>query len=90
MDDRDVSPESSRDAAVKRVKSRRDFKTHVVSYVLVNALLIIIWALSGRGYFWPIWIIVGWGIGLAFNAWSVYFERPVSEDDIRREMGQGA
>ena len=86
MDDRD----ELREAAVKRVKAKRDFKTHVVAYVLVNAMFVVIWAVSGRGYFWPIWIIAGWGIGLAMNAWSVYFEKPISEDEIRREMGQGA
>jgi len=86
MDDHD----EVREAAVKRVKARRDFKTHAVTYVLVNTLLVVIWAFSGAGYFWPIWIIAGWGIGLALNAWTVYFEKPISEDEIRREMGQGA
>jgi hypothetical protein len=71
---------------VKRLKDKRDFRNHVVAYVLVNALLISIWAFSGAGYFWPIWVIAGWGIGLAFNAWAVYFERPITEDDIRKEM----
>jgi hypothetical protein len=86
MEDRD----ESREAALKRVKAKRDFRNHAAAYVIVNALLVVIWALSGRGYFWPIWVMAGWGIGLAFNAWSVYFEKPISEDDIRREMGQGA
>jgi hypothetical protein len=78
--------EGRRKAAVKRLKDKRDFKSHVVVYVIVNTLLVVIWALSGAGYFWPIWTIVGWGIGLAFHAWNAYFERPISEDDIRREM----
>jgi hypothetical protein len=29
------------------------------------ALLLGIWALTGMGYFWPIWPMMGWGIGLA-------------------------
>ena len=41
------------------------------------------------GYFWPIWIIASWGVGLAFNAWAVYFEKPITEDEIRREMEHG-
>ena len=74
------------EAAFKRVKAKRDFKNHAAAYVIVNALLVVIWALSGAGYFRPIWPIAGWGVGLAFNAWAVYFERPISEDDIRHEM----
>ena len=81
-----MNDEERREAAVKRLKDKRDFRNHVVAYVLVNALLISIWAFSGGGYFWPIWVIVGWGVGLAFNAWAVYFERPITEDDIRKEM----
>jgi hypothetical protein len=36
-------------------------------YLLVNALLIAIWAVTGAGYFWPIFPLVGWGIGVARN-----------------------
>ncbi|HWH45331.1 MAG TPA: adenylate/guanylate cyclase domain-containing protein [Thermoleophilaceae bacterium] len=43
----------------------RAFRTHLTFYLLVNALLIGIWAAGGAGYFWPIWPILGWGIGLA-------------------------
>lgn len=81
-----MNDEERREAAVKRLKDKRDFRNHVAAYVLVNALLVAIWAFSGGGYFWPIWVIIGWGIGLAFNAWAVYFERPITEDDIRKEM----
>jgi hypothetical protein len=81
-----MTEEERRGAAVKRLKDKRDFRNHVAAYVLVNALLVAIWAFSGGGYFWPIWVIIGWGVGLAFNAWAVYFERPITEDDIRKEM----
>jgi eukaryotic-like serine/threonine-protein kinase len=44
---------------------RQSFKIHLTFYLLVNVLLIGIWAASGGGYFWPVWPILGWGIGLA-------------------------
>lgn len=78
--------ETRREGALKRVKAKRDFKNHAGVYLIVNALLVAIWALSGAGYFWPIWAIAGWGVGLAFNAWSAYVEKPISEEEIRREM----
>jgi hypothetical protein len=34
----------------------------------VQLLLIAIWALSGFGYFWVIWPMMGWGIGLVAHA----------------------
>jgi hypothetical protein len=81
--------EGAREAALKRLKDKRDFKSHVATYLIVNALLVVIWAVSGQGYFWPIWPILGWGIGLALNAWTAYFQKPISEDDISREMERG-
>ena len=81
--------EGRREEAVKRLRAKRDFTTHAVVYVLVNALLVVIWATGDRGSFWPGWVIGGWGIGLALNAWTVYFQRPITEDDIRREMDAG-
>jgi hypothetical protein len=33
-------------------------------FVLVNLMLIAIWAATGAGYFWPMWPLLGWGLGL--------------------------
>jgi len=55
----------------------RSFKTHLTLYLLVNVFLIGIWAASGGGYFWPIWPILGWGIGLAAH-WAPLIGRGVS------------
>lgn len=88
--DRNASDDQRRAAALKRLKDKRDFRTHAVIYLVVNAMLVGIWAMTGRGYFWPVWSMIGWGVGLAINGWSAYFERPISEEEIRREMERGA
>jgi Domain of unknown function (DUF1707)/2TM domain len=43
---------------------RGGFRAHRNAYLLVAALLVGLWALSGGGYFWPVWPLLGWGIGL--------------------------
>ena len=59
-----------RELAVKQLKKQADFRVHLMIYVLVNAFLTVIWAMTGAGFFWPIFPIVGWGIGVAANAWD--------------------
>jgi hypothetical protein len=74
-----------REQAIKQLKKKRDFRTHLFIYVLVNAMLLVIWAVTGAGFFWPAFVIAGWGIGVAANAWDVYGRKPITEEEIRRE-----
>jgi hypothetical protein len=78
--------EQLRAAALTRLRKKSDFSAHVLAYVLVNAFLVGIWAVTGHGFFWPIFPILGWGIGVAFNAWDIYRRQDYSEEQIRREM----
>jgi hypothetical protein len=81
------SEEELRTAAISSIKRKRDFAQHLVSYVVINAVLVGIWAISGQGYFWPIWVIGGWGIGLIFHAWDAFGRRRmVTEEQVSREM----
>jgi uncharacterized ion transporter superfamily protein YfcC len=74
-----------REQAIQRLKKKRDFKAHVLMYVAVNTFLVVIWAVTSAGFFWPIFPILGWGIGVVANAWDVYGRKPISEEEIRRE-----
>jgi hypothetical protein len=59
---------------------------HGVAYVVVNAFLVGIWAVTGRGYFWPAWPIGAWGLGMALSFWDLYLRRPITEKDIQAEL----
>ena len=53
----------------------------------MNSFLVVIWALTmPDGFFWPVFIMVGWGIGVVMNAWDVYFAEDFDEDQIEREI----
>ena len=53
------------------VTDRRDFQEHLRSYLAVMVLLVAIWALTGAGYFWPVWPALGWGIGVLSHVGAV-------------------
>jgi hypothetical protein len=75
-----------REIALKRLKKRRDFRTHVVVYVLVNAFLWGIWAVTGVGFPWPVFVTGGWGIGLLMDARETYWDRPPTEHEVQTEI----
>ncbi len=79
-------PTHAREAAVKRLTARRDFATHAITYLVFNTALVVVWYLTGHGYFWPGWLIGVWGAGLLMHAWDVWGRRPITEEDIRREL----
>jgi hypothetical protein len=55
--------------------ARRAARTHLAFYLAGVALMIGIWlvtaVLFGAGYFWPVWPILGWGIGVAAHVLPV-------------------
>jgi len=77
---------TERDAARQRLQVRRDFSAHLVAYVVVNAFLVAIWAMTGAGYFWPAWVLCSWGIGLVLHAWDAFVRRPITESDVDAEV----
>ncbi|GAA2121656.1 2TM domain-containing protein [Nocardioides bigeumensis] len=79
--------ETLREAALRSLKKRRDFRTHLMTYVLVNAALVAVWAITmPGGFFWPVFPLVFWGIGVALNAWDAYVAGDITEEQIEREV----
>ena len=87
-----ISPETPlsetdlRQLAISQLRKKRSLQAHALAYAMVNLLLVAIWFfVSPNSFFWPVFPMFGWGIGLAFNVWDVYSPVP-SEERIRREM----
>jgi len=72
--------------AKKRVEAKQSFRIHALVYVMVNAFLVLIYFVTsplqetvrlqigwGDGnIFWPLFPMLGWGIGLAAHGIAVW------------------
>src|SRR5207342_3613894 len=72
--------------ALARLKKKADFRVHVLIYLLVNTMLVVIWAMTGAGFFWPVFVIAGWGIGVVANAVDAYVSDEPTEEQVVTEM----
>jgi len=57
-----------RDIAKRRVEARSGFIIHATMYIVANLGFLLIWAISGAGYPWFLWPLIGWGIAIAAHA----------------------
>lgn len=81
-----VDEEQLRARAIRQLKKRRDFGAHLLVYVLVNTAVVVVWAVTSNGFFWPVFPIVFWGVGVVMNAWDVWHGDSFSEAQIAREV----
>ncbi len=56
---------------VSPAEQRQALRLHASLYGGLNALLVVIWALTSRSYFWPEWTLIALGLPLAVHAWVV-------------------
>jgi 2TM domain len=85
-----TTPEGLREQAVLRLKKRRDLHTHAFVYLTINVIVWCVWLIIGASshswFPWPLFMTLGWGVGLMFNAWDVYVRRPITEAEVQREL----
>jgi hypothetical protein len=71
------SPASVMPPAQTRKARLRALEIHAGVAAAVNLALILIWAVTSRGYFWPVWTLLALALPLAIHAWVFYVdERP--------------
>jgi 2TM domain len=68
---------------MRRLEAKRKLRIDVVDYLIVNLFLVIVWAISGGGAFWPGWVMAVWGLLLVFK---VYLRKPITELQIDEEL----
>jgi fucose permease len=69
-----ANAEKAISAAIKKA----DFKKYLIAYAIVNLLLWIIWWFAegdnkeAQSSPWPLWIMLGWGLGMVFKFIDAY------------------
>ena len=72
--------------AIAVLRKRRELRSHLLVYLLMNTAFVTIWATTTPHiFFWPMLPILFWGIGLVMNGWDAYHD-DLSEERIEREM----
>ncbi|WP_306214299.1 2TM domain-containing protein [Actinoplanes sp. RD1] len=62
----------TRTATLTPAQQRIWLRIHVLWYLLANVAQVVTWwAATPDKFFWPLWSIVAWGIGLGFHVWAV-------------------
>lgn len=85
MSDYQPAPEGKDPVLWEIAQKRAGFKSHLVTYIIINAFLWAVWFMSSShhedfsfsniswGNFpWPLWSTLGWGVGLAFHFAGAY------------------
>ena len=73
---------------VRTSMRRRALMVHVAVYLATNVFLFVVWLLTGAGHPWFLYVVFGWGIGLAAHAaaalWVTDQDDLVLEHEERR------
>jgi len=85
-----MSEEQIYEEARKRVEEKQGFFIHLTVYIIINIMLVLIWAFAaGGGFPWFIFPLGGWGIGLLLHFLFVFVfggksDRGAIEKEVER------
>jgi hypothetical protein len=72
--------------AKKRVEEIKSFYVHLCVYLIVNAGLFTVNALTAWGHWWFYWPLFGWGIGVAIHGLGTFFSGPFGSRWEQRKL----
>jgi hypothetical protein len=67
-----MNSKNHREPAAERAQARRDAFALTFAGPLVTAVLLLVWAATGAGYFWPLWPLLGMSIALIVALYRAY------------------
>jgi 2TM domain len=57
---------------ISNSQKRREFKSHLMSFIVINGFLILLNLFTSPSYFWAIYPLLGWGLGLLLHGIKTY------------------
>ncbi len=83
-------PESRDPHLWQLAKKRASFKRHLATYIIVNLFFWLLWYFTNSKYDhsshflpWPVWCMLGWGVGLLFHFIGAYIS--TGHNSVERE-----
>jgi signal transduction histidine kinase len=76
------------DRALTDAQRRRALAAHAIAALGVSGVVVLIWGVTSRGYFWPMWVMLPASLLLAVHGWITLVQL---EPDmwLRRRFGRG-
>ena len=71
-----------------QIQRWRDFGSQVLAYGIGNVVFIVIWAIQGRGFFWPMYPLLVWGLGLSVQHFTVVIRGQITDEEVRRSLSR--
>lgn len=77
--------------ARRRVRRKKEFYSHLLSYFTIGLFLTLINWYAFEGHWWVKWVWLGWGIGIFFHGLSLFknsllFGEKWEEKEVRKEL----
>lgn len=84
-----LTDEQLHELAGQRLKEHSDFRWHLVTYLVINGMLWVVWLLVNgvNSHPWPIWLTLFWGIAVAFH-WGYATRRRVDSLAVETEIAR--
>ena len=74
--------------AALQMQRWRDFGSQVFAYVIGSIVFIVIWAALGKGFFWPIYPLLVWGLGVSAQHFTMVIRGQITDKDVRRKLSR--
>ena len=73
-----TTPSATADVSPTQMSERAEWRrSKLTTWAVFAVFFVILWAVTGAGYFWPVFPILGWGIGVAVSGIQAY-SRPAN------------